>query len=115
MMELYAQIQQTNHAYWLFIKKWNSYGNNTGTGTQFSNHYATLRPAQLALLERAVNLIEGKLEFLEPFQNILNKVKTMYSLLEHQIDSKKKYAHNTGTGIQFAGYMTNILKVGQQL
>lgn len=39
----------------------------------------------------------------------------MNSQLEQQIESKKIYGHNTGTGIQFAAYMTNILKVGQQL
>lgn len=39
----------------------------------------------------------------------------MNSQLEQQIESKRIYAHNTGTGFQFAAYMTNILKVGQQL
>ena len=39
----------------------------------------------------------------------------MNSQLEQQIESKRIYAHNTGTGYQFAAYMTNILKVGQQL
>lgn len=99
----------------MFINKWNSYGNNTGTGTQFANHYASLRPAQQALLKKAVDLIEGKLEFLEQFQNILSKVKIMNSQLEQQIQSKTIYAHNTGTGIQFAAYMSNILKIGLEL
>lgn len=39
----------------------------------------------------------------------------MNSQLEQQIESKRIYAHNTGTGIQFAAYINNILKVGQQL
>lgn len=39
----------------------------------------------------------------------------MNSQLEQQIESKRIYAHNTGTGLQFAAYMTTILKVGQQL
>lgn len=77
-----------------------------------SNHYATLRPATRALLEKAGNLIEGRLEFLEPFQDILSKVKAMNSQLEQEIESKRIYAHNTGTGYQF---INNILKVGQQL
>jgi len=46
---LYDFIQRNNQAYQVFVKKWLAYGKNTGTGTQFSNHYSSLRPTQNAL------------------------------------------------------------------
>jgi hypothetical protein len=115
MQELFYQIQKTNQDYRNFISKWNSYGSNTGTGTQFSAHYATLRPTQDDLANKAKCLIEGKLDFLQIFSSLLTKIKSMQNQLENQIQSKKQYAHNTGTGIQFAAYMKSILNIGEEV
>ena len=60
-------------------------------------------------------MIEGKLDFLECFSNLLTKIKSMQNQLENQIESKRIYAHNTGTGIQFAAYITTIYKLGKEI
>lgn len=57
MKPLLQSIKTNNQAYTAFVLQWNSYGNNTGTGTQFSGHYTKLRPTQDKVTLEAKNLI----------------------------------------------------------
>lgn len=55
-LELEKLIQENNLAYRSFLTTWYNYGNNTGTGYQFAQHYSGLKPLQDKTTTLANNL-----------------------------------------------------------